>query len=554
MSVTTPQAPFRPSPAPHRTAAVALVVILAFVGVGGQLVRLAFKGQHETISSTARPLTTNFARPDIVDRQGRLLATDIAMPSLFADPAIVIDRDETVENLATIFPDLDQAELRRSLAERNRRFAWIKRGLAPATAQRVHDLGLPGLDFRYELRRSYPAGRIAGHLVGHVDIDNKGMAGVERHIDEHVGVEAVQGTRPSGRAPLRLSIDLGVQHTLEEELRDAARLSRASGAAGTIIDARTGEILASASLPEVDPARLGTHRSPGSPDKVLSGVFELGSIFKAFTVAMALDGGQATVDSLIDVREPLKLGRFTIEDLHPSERPLSVSEIFIRSSNIGAGLLAKAAGAERQREFLSRLGLVEPILTEAGPVARPLVPARWGEIETITIAYGHGIAVAPLQVAAAAAALVNGGTRVRPTFVRRAPGDDPPQGERVISQETSARLRELMRANVTEAHGTGWRADAPGYRVGGKTGTANIASGGRYRASAVISSFLAAFPMDAPQYVVLVLLFEPQRTAETDGERLAGTNAAPLAGRVVARIAPLLGVVPVMEEAMAEGR
>lgn len=529
----------------RRAIGVSLAMLAGFTGVAGQLVRLAFDGQRESLAGAARPLTTNFARPDMVDRHGRLIATDIRTSSLFADPALVIDRDETVEKLAVIFPGLDRAAMRRTFGGRHRRFVWIKRGLAPGVAQEVHNLGLPGLALRDELGRSYPAEASAGHLIGFVDVDNKGVAGLERYIDDRVGVEPVQGARPSGRAPVRLSIDLGVQHTLEDELRTALRLHRASGAAGLVMDARTGEILASASLPEVDPARRDMSRDPSRSDKILAGAYELGSLWKVFTVAMALDGGQAAADTVIDVREPLRLGRFTIADQHPAGRPLSVAEIFLKSSNVGAGLLAKAAGAERQREFLKRLGLLDPIETEAGPVARPLVPDHWGEAETVTISYGHGIAVAPVQVAAAAAALVNGGELVRPTFLSREV-DGTPRGTPVISRQTGERMRELMRWNVTNAEGTGSRGEAPGYRVGGKTGTAEMAMGGAYRKSAVISSFLAAFPMDAPRYVVLVMLFEPKATPETQGEVTAAVTAAPLAGRVITRIAPLLGVMPAL--------
>jgi cell division protein FtsI (penicillin-binding protein 3) len=525
---------------PRRGLCVTAAVALAFMTVGGQLVRLAAEGRPGVTLGVNEAIAKSFARPDLLDRNGRLLATDVAAPSLFADPALILGRDEAVEKLVQILPDLDEAELRRALADRSRRFVWVRRGLAPRTAQRIHDLGLPGLAFRRELRRAYPAGSLAGHMLGSVDVDNKGLAGFERYLDEAVGVEPVYGATPTDRPPVRLSLDLGVQHALEDELADATRRYRARGAAGLVLDVASGEVLAAASLPAVDPARPAEVLDPARRDKLASGTYELGSIYKALTVAMALDAGLARLDTLIDVRVPLTAGRFVIKDLHPAPRPLSVADVFLHSSNVGAALLALQAGSERQREFLAAMGLTAPMRTELGPVAPPLLPERWERAQTITISYGHGLAVAPIQFAAAAAALVNGGHLVAPTFRRRDGGTGP--GRRVISAETSARVRELMRRNVTDRTGTGRRADVPGLRVGGKTGTAELPGRGGYQRSAVIASFLGAFPMEAPRYLTLVMLFEPKPTPETRGQVTAGVNAAPATGRLIARIAPLLGV------------
>ena len=519
------------------TAAVAL----AFAAVATQLVRLAASGRPVVTLSLNETIAKSFARPDLLDRNGRLLATDVAAPSLFADPALIIDRDEAVEKLVQVLPDLDEAELRRSLAERGRRFTWVRRGLAPRTAQRIHDLGLPGLAFRRELRRAYPSGALAGHALGGVDVDNKGISGIERYVDEAIGIEPVHGAIPTDRPPVRLSLDIGVQHALEDEIADATRRYRARGAAGLVLDVTSGEVLAAASLPSVDPARPNEVLDPARLDKISGGTYELGSIYKAMTIAMALDAGSARLDTMLDVRVPLTAGRFTIKDPHPAGRPLSVAEVFLHSSNVGAGLLALQAGSERQRAFLAASGLAAPMRTELGPVAPPLLPERWERTQTITIAYGHGLAVAPIQFAAAAAALVNGGHRVTPTFLKRSPEDVSP-GPRVIAPETSARLRELMRRNVTDRSGTGRRAEVPGLRVGGKTGTAELPGRGGYRRNAVIASFLAAFPMDAPRYLTLLMLFEPKPTPETLGQVTAGVNVAPATGRLIARIAPLLGV------------
>ncbi len=531
-----------------RALAVTGTVMLAFGAVAGQLVRLAARGHGTPVVAMNEAVPTSFARPDIVDRNGRLLATDLETHSLFADPALVLDRDEVVERLSTVLPDLDEAELRNALADRTRRFVWVRRGLTPKLAQEVHNLGLPGLAFRRELRRAYPAGSVAGHMLGFVNIDNKGLGGLERHLDDSDRVEPVHGATLSEKAPLRLSIDLGVQHTLEDELKAAVVRHEAAGAAGVVLDVRTGEVLASASLPDVDPARPATVLDTGRPDRISGGSYELGSIFKTLTIAMALDDGQVTLDSVLDVREPLTVGRFTIRDLHPAGRPLTVAEVFTHSSNVGAGMMALEAGAERQRAFLASLGLLTVERSEAGPIAPPQVPARWDRAETITVSYGHGLAVAPIRFAAAAAALVNGGELIQPTFLRRLPPNTSAGDEiartRVIRPETSARIRELMRLNVTDPQGTGRRAEATGYEVGGKTGTADMPGPGGYKSRAVIASFLGAFPMRDPRYVTLVMLFEPKPNAASRHQVLAGVNAAPTTGRLVARIAPLLGVLP----------
>ncbi len=535
-----------------RARLVLCAVLLAFAVIGGQLVRLASKAATEIKVSLAEPLARSWSRPDIVDRQGRLLATDVGMHSLYADPQLVQDVDETIEKLMAALPGLDAAELRKSLADRSRRFAWVARGLTPRQAQRLHALGLPGLAFRTELKRVYPLGPLAGHMLGTVNTDNRGIAGIERMLDEAGRVEAVQGPGRTPTPAVRMALDIGVQHALAEELKQACVRYSASAAAGLVLDAGSGEMLGAVSLPEADPMRPADWLDPAHADKLTGGTFELGSIFKTLTIAMALEAGTSDLDKLYDVRQPLVAGPYVIKDLYPQGRPLSVREIFLHSSNVGAGMLALEAGAERQRAFLARFGLTEPVRTEAGPVAMPQLPKHWGRIETITVAYGHGLAVAPVQFAAALATLVNGGFKVTPTLLAREgeAGERP----RLVSAATSAGLREIMRLNVTNAQGTGRHAEADGYRVGGKTGTAEMPGRGGYREKSVISSFAGAFPMDAPRYVVLVLLFEPQ-TGEGRGDKItAGLNAAPATARIVERVAPLLGVLPRRAEPPAPAR
>lgn len=524
-------------------------VVLALVVISGQLVRLALRSPAEIRVSLAEPIARNSSRPDIVDRNGRLLATDVAMHSLYVDPLLVLDVDEATEKLSALLPGLDTAELRKLLADKSRRFAWVARGLTPRQAESIHALGLPGLAFRSELKRVYPQDALAGHLLGTVNTDNRGIAGIEHMLDETGRVEAVQGPTRATGAPVRMSIDLGVQHALSEELKQACARYSASAAAGLVLDVNSGEILGAASLPEIHPARPSDWLDAALSDKLMGGTFELGSIFKTLTVAMAIEAGIADLDKLYDVRQPLTAGPYVIKDLHPQGRPLTVREIFLHSSNVGAGMMALEAGADRQRAFLARFGLIDPLRTEAGPVAAPQLPKHWTRVETITVAYGHGFAIAPLQFAAAFAALVNGGFQVTPTLLAKA--GEASEQKRLISAETSAKLREILRLNVTNPQGTGRYAEAEGYRVGGKTGTAEMPGRGGYKEKSVISSFAAAFPMDAPRYAVLVLLFEPQ-TGEGKGDRItAGLNAAPATARVVERIAPLLGVLPRRVEAQA---
>lgn len=520
---------------------VGVAVAGLFAAVGVQLVRLSMVERPEIRVASAEPIGRVFARPDILDRSGRLVATDVAVPSLYADPALLIDLDEVIEKLTRTFSDLEAAELRKALGDRNRRFAWIKRGLTPRQAQRVHDLGLPGLAFRQEPKRVYPAGALLGHLVGYVNVDNKGAGGLERYIDDNLGIESVLGAAPSRIRPVALSIDLGVQQALAAELKEALARYQASGAAGLVMDVTTGELVAAVSLPELDPDKPLEAQEDGRENRLSTGVYELGSIFKILTVAMALDEKTATLDKIYDVRQPMVFGRHTINDLHPVGRPLSVRDVFIHSSNVGAGMIALEAGSGRQKDFLSRFGLLTGTRTEAGPVAVPIVPKRWGDIETVTIAYGHGLATTPVHFSAAVAALVNGGSKVAPTVLARR---NEIAGERLVSTQTSAAVRELLRLNVTSPQGTGRRAEVAGYRVGGKTGTAEMPGKGGYQKKSVISSFVAAFPMDAPRFLTFVSLFEPRASEETKGQITAGVNAAPVTGRVIARIAPLVDVLP----------
>ena len=518
------------------------VLSCVFVAIAGQTLRLAASSAPETRLSRAEPLHQTYIRPDIVDRRGALIATDVNAASLFADPAIVRDADDTAERLAALFPDLNAKEIRHQLADKSRRFIWIKRGLTPIEAQQAHDLGIPGLAFRREPRRVYPTRYLTSHIAGQVDVDNRGISGIERHIDTIGAAEIAAAPTPSQNAPVRLSIDLGIQNAIADTLNSAMDTYKAHAAASVLMDVDSGELLAAVSLPDQDPARFKDAEEADRFDRVTGGVFELGSIAKIVTLGLALDELGATSTRFYDTREPLRIGRHTIAEQYPPNRPLTLADILIRSSNVGAGMIAMEAGVARQRAFLDRLGLLDTMRTEAGRVAPPLLPSNWGTLEGVTISYGHGLAVAPLQFAAVAASLVNGGIKVRPTFLMQ---DTVPPGEaRVVSPAASAAIRDALRRVVVDTHGTGRRADIAGYEIGGKTGTAEQPGRGGYKSKTVISSFLAVMPASAPRYVLLVSLFEPQGVEETKGKITAGLNAAPTAARVVERIGPMLNLIP----------
>ncbi len=524
-----------------RTWLMHAAIATVFMAIAGQTVRLAASGQDETRLARAEPLHQTFIRPDIVDRRGNLLATDIDAASLFADPAMVRDADLTAERLVAAFPELDAAELRRHLGDNTRRFMWIKRGLTPIEAQRAHDLGLPGLSFRREPRRVYPTRYLTSHILGHVNVDNQGISGIEKHIDEIGEIDAAAAPRRSQRAPVRLSIDLGVQNAVADTLAGAMKEYKAQGASGIVLDAVSGEVIAAVSLPDQDPEKFPGADEDDRKDKVMSGTFELGSIAKTVTLGLALDDLGASLTRIYDTREPLRFGRYNIAEQYPPGRPLTLAEILIRSSNVGAGLIAMEAGVPRQRAFLDRLGLLDQMRTEAGPVARPQIPAHWASLEGVTIAYGHGLAVSPLQFAAAAAGLVNGGVKVRPTMIHQ---ETIPAGEaRVVSPATSAAIREALRRAVVDTQGTGRRAELEGYEIGGKTGTAEQPGKGGYKDKTVISSFFATLPASAPRYVLLISLFEPEGTKETKGKITAGLNAAPTTARLIQRIGPMLDLL-----------
>jgi cell division protein FtsI (penicillin-binding protein 3) len=524
----------------YRFRLACLAFAASFIMVGVRLVTLGF-AVAEPSSAGIHDISTTVHRPDILDRNGRLLATDIKGATLYADPQRVVDQDELIEQVASVLPDINASELREKLKQ-GRRFVVIKRELNPKQQSEIHELGVPGLAFIEEYRRVYPVAATACHVVGYVDIDNKGLAGIEKFIDDNPQLAMSHPETSVGESTVTLSLDLGVQHVLREELKNALATYEAKAAAGVVIDVHSGEVVALESLPDYDPNHREQALDKEGLNRITSGVYEMGSVFKVFTVAAVLDSGVATLRSSYDASSPIKIASFTINDFHGKKRRLTVPEVFIYSSNIGAAKMALDLGVERHRAFLKKLGLLSRLPTELGESAAPIVPAPWERLNTMTIAFGHGLSITPLQLAASALPLVNGGIAVTPTFLPRSREEALRGSPRVLKQGTSDAMLSLMRLNVLK--GTGKRANAEGYRVGGKTGTAEKVVGRHYSGTALLTSFLAAFPTDAPEYLVLVMLDEPQRVAESDHQATAGVNAAPTTRKIVERIAPILGVPP----------
>jgi len=483
------------------------------------------------------------ARPDILDRNGEILATDVKTPSLFGEPRRIIDVDEAIELLTAVMPDLDTTELRERLGGK-RGFVWLKREISAKQQTEVHRLGIPGVGFLTENKRVFPNGPEVSHLLGHVNIDNQGIAGIEKWLDSRGLADLHRAGFASDRQqePVTLAVDLRVQHALRDELVAAREKFKAKASAGIVLDVRTGEVVAMVSEPDYNPNNPREALDPDRINRLTTGIYEMGSTFKAFTAAMALDSGRYTLNSMFDARTPLHYGRFNISDYHAQRRMLSMSEVFTYSSNIGAAMMAKGIGIEGHKTFLRRLGQLDRLRTELPESAEPMVPRRWAEINTVTIAYGHGLSVAPLQAVMGIAALMNGGLLIPPTFLKRSEADARALARQVIKPETSAAMRYLMRLNAEK--GTATRADVKGYYVGAKTGTAEKVVLGRYSKTKLLTDVMAVVPADDPKYVLLIMLDEPQAIAETHGFATSGWNAVPVAAKVIARIAPLLGIEP----------
>ncbi|MGB6800538.1 MAG: penicillin-binding protein 2 [Xanthobacteraceae bacterium] len=527
-----------------------VLAMLAFAAVytiiAVRLVMFAIVSNSHTAHRVVSEDAIATARPDILDRNGEVLATDVRVPSLYAEPRRLIDVDEAAELLTADLPDLNAKELRDRLASK-RGFVWLKRDITPEQQREIYRQGLPGIGFLNENKRDYPNGDEVSHLLGRVDIDNQGIAGIEKWLDGQGLMALHMAGLASDRlqTPVQLALDLRVQHALRDELVAARAKFHTIAAAGVVLNVRTGEIVAMVSEPDFDPNDPQDPHDQTLINRLTTGVYEMGSTFKAFTVAMALDSGKATLKSTFDAHNPLHYGKFEIHDFEPMQRALTVPEIFTYSSNIGAAHIAMSMGIDAHKAFLKKMGQLDRLRTELPESAEPIVPKHWGELNTMTIAFGHGLSVAPLQAVMGVAALMNGGILIPPTFLKRSEAEAQALGIRVVKPETSLMMRYLMRLNVEK--GTASKADVPGYYIGGKTGTADKVEFGRYSKTRVLTDFMAVMPADQPRYLVLVMLDEPRALPETHGYKTSGWNAVPTGGAVVARIAPLLGIQPRMD-------
>jgi cell division protein FtsI (penicillin-binding protein 3) len=494
----------------------------------GRLAELAlFHGK------TAANATTSARRPlrlDITDRNAVVMATSLKVYSLAVNPRMISNAKPLARKIVEILPILNEAKVYRDLTRSNK-FVWIKRKITPRQVSLLNALGEPGLQFITEYERVYPNAMMASHLLGYTNVDGSGIAGVENFFDDNLI------KRNEQNSALRLTIDSRVQHALEDEIRGGMAKFSAIGGFGVVMDVNSGAVLAMASLPGFDP-NVPTQGDPQARfSAVTKGVYELGSTFKAFAVAQALDLGTTTLGERYDCTAPLRVAGFKIDDFHAKRNWKTTTDVFIHSSNIGTARMIDEVGADHQRAFLSKLGFLQAPSIELPEVGKPILPNPWGRLATMTVAYGHGMATSPLQLASGMSALVNGGYKVNPHILWRDFDAEP--RVRVIKPQTSDQMRALFRLAVV--HGTGGYADVDGYRVGGKTGTAEKPQAGGY-GTARISTFAAAFPMDAPRYVVIMSLDEPKGNKSTGGYATAGMVSAPLVRNFVLRAAPVLGV------------
>jgi cell division protein FtsI (penicillin-binding protein 3) len=517
-----------------------MLIMLVFAGVtmliATRLLWLQVSTDRSTGDTGFNPLIP--ARGDIVDRNGIALARSIDAWTIAIHPDRLLGNPEELAlKLAQLIPE-HSADDYRKLLKSKKSFAYLSHRALPELVSAVNALGEPAIEFSREPERLYPQTGLAAHVLGWTSTEGHGVSGMEKVLDARL-------TGPQRGVPVELSIDTRVQATMESELAAAMAKFSAIGAAGVVLDLKTGEVLAMTSLPQLNPNRPGQGAVDAGFNRATLGVYELGSTFKPFTVAMAMDSGIIkSFNQMYNCPTGLPIaGGHVITDTHPFGGPCSVADIMRESSNIGTAQIAAQVGSQRQQDFLRRMGFLDPVQVELHERGRTLTPGNnWGEVATMTVGFGHGIAVTPLHLALGYATLFNGGIRRPATLYKVGPGHPVPEGTRVFTEETSRRMRGLLRLVVLA--GTGKKADAPGFRVGGKTGTAEKLQGGHYSGSAVVTTFAGVFPMDEPRYVVVAMLDDPKATPDTFGFHTAGWNVAPVVSRVVSRVGALLGVAP----------
>lgn len=528
-----------------------LALVVGFGLVGGRLVQLGMVEADQTIEGQTRDAITA-TRPPILDRNGLEMAVDIRVPSLYAEPRRIVDVEEAVRKLRTVLPSLDEAWLRDRLSG-DKGFVWVQRELTPAIEEAVMRLGIPGVDFITESKRFYPAMNEASHILGSTNVDNQGIAGIERHMDsESIALLQELGlARGNALTPVELSVDMRAQHIMHDQLADAMTRYQAIAAAGVMMDVHTGEIIALASLPDFNPNEPASALVKDTFNRITSGIFEPGSTFKTVTLAGALDAGTTRITDQFDARYGIRFGRFTIDDFHGKHRILSLPEVYKYSSNIGTIRVMQTMGKEAFRAFLSRMKFDQRVDFELPEMRVPAVPKELSEVGAATASFGHGLSVSPLHLLTAYAAFVNGGNYISPTLYKRSIAEAEPLYERVVSQQTSDNIRYLMRLNAISSGGSGSQMNkaALGYRAGGKTGTAEKVVDGRYSSNKVTNFFASAFPLDNPRYAMVIMIDEPKAENPQSGTT-AGWNAGAVTGRIIQRVAPMLGIAPDFSEAL----
>jgi cell division protein FtsI (penicillin-binding protein 3) len=536
-----------------------------YLGLSLQLfsMTLKYRGNHGLLAIKSTSQATP-PRKEIVDKNGYILASNLNTASLYANPKLVWDAGEAAEGLLEILPELDEEKLKAKLSNTRKSFCWIKRNLTPKEQAKIHNLGLPGLFFEEESKRVYTYGKLLSHVLGYVDIDGIGRAGIEKYYEDFLNprpaAPAESGdllTRlisssndldeQTAEDKLKLSVDIKAQNILYEELNAAKEEFQALGATGVIADTATGEIVAMSSLPEFDPHNPGEASQNEIFNRATLGSYELGSIMKVLTMAIGLDSKSISLRDAYNLDKQMTISGFTIKDYHQNSGWKTTPEIFMYSSNVGIAKMAIEIGKNTQKNYFQKLGLFDPVEVEIPEKSNPIYPqaGKWGNLSTITMSYGHGISLSPLHMVAATIPIVNGGLYQDLSLIKKQNPETSPPPNRIFSASTSLGVNKLLRLAVSR--GTGRKADVPGYLVGGKTGTANKASGGKYSKDSRISSFISAFPMHQPRFVVMVMLDEPRGNEKTFRLATAGFTAAPVIAKISRRLGTLYGIEPVDE-------
>ncbi len=532
--------PPRPDPAQSRRIAegrlliCGLFALAIFASIGARIIVLADTNLSTSIAPSANAVSVERGR--ILDRNGKLLAGNLPITLLHADPTEIMNVDDAAKQLAALLPNQSVGNLK-TLLSKETRYVELERQLSPKRHSQILKLGIPGVYFADSQTRVYPQALTAAHILGYVDTDKKGIAGIEKSMDALL----------AAGNDVSLSIDLGIQAVMEREIKSQIDRFEAIGGAGALIDIRSGELLAVASFPNFNPNSFSLANDDALFNRATKGVYEMGSTFKVLNTAIALETGASTIDQRYEVSKPLRISRFTITDYHPYTRPLNVPEILVYSSNIGSALMADAVGADTQRAYMQRLGLLNRLEMKLPETSQPLLPSHWRRATTATVSYGHGLSVSLVHLASAIATASGNGQFIQPTLIKRAVGETPMQ-IRVFSEDTARAVRSMMRLVVSHKDGTGNFAEARGYMVGGKTGTAEKITKGGYDKKANITTFVATFPVHDPRYVLAILIDEPKGQKHSFGYATAGWVVAPAVRRIVEQVAPNLGVLPVDEQ------